>query len=110
MENAGAGAGGQSADFADTSTSSPEAAAVSDAGGGEMPSHIDAETGSILGDIIGSEDAGGDLADLHAVLASLSNDTFAYLDVALDHLTSSSDLFDVPAMDMGDMPDDFSAG
>jgi hypothetical protein len=71
----------------------------------------DLEASSLLGDIITSDDAGGgDLSDLHAVLASLSNDTFAYLDVALDHLTGSSDLFDLPAMDMGDMPDDFSAG
>lgn len=110
MESTGATPDEPAGNSADSSGSAIEVAPASGAGGGEVTAYGDLEAHSIVGDIIASEDMGGDLADLHAVLASLSNDTLAYLDVALDHLTSSSDLFDVPAMDVGDMPDDFSAG
>lgn len=67
---------------------------------------VDPATGALIGDTLAASDTGGDLAELHAALASLSNDAFAYLDIALDHLTSSSDLFDAPAMDFGDFGGD----
>lgn len=86
-----------------------EAAHDGGVAGDVMPA-VDVQAEPILGDTVIAADAAADLADLHAALASLSDDAFAYLDLALDHLTSSSDLFDAPAMDLGDIPDgDFSA-
>jgi len=76
--------------------------------GGEVSAHADMAADAILGDVFATSDPGADLGDLHAALLSLSNDTFAYLDIALDHLTSSSDLFDAPALDHGDLPYDGS--
>lgn len=63
---------------------------------------------NLIGDAIAQADDASDLSDLHAALLSLSDDTFAYLDVALDHLTSSADLFDVPGIDHDDMTFDDS--
>jgi hypothetical protein len=99
---------GDGAEAAAVPTYAADAATAHDAAGDSYGDHIDAATGALIGDSIGAADAGGDLADLHAALASLSGDAFAYLDVALDHLTSSSDLFDVPGIDFHDMPDDFT--
>lgn len=73
--------------------------------GAEPPLHGDIASDAILGDVLADSDSVSDLGDLHAALLSLSDDAFAYLDVALDHLTSSSDLFDVPSLDHGDVPD-----
>ena len=67
---------------------------------------VDPATGSLIGDTLATSDTIGDLAELHAALSSLSNDAYAYLDIALDHLTSSSDLFDAPSMDLGDFGGD----
>lgn len=99
--------GDSAAPAASSSAIPAEFAVASDAAGGESAS-VDLEAGAILGDVVNSGDVEGDLSDLHAALASLSDDTFAYLDVALDHLTDSLDLFDIPALDI-DSPDDCSA-
>lgn len=106
MANSGE-AGGSTA--APSASPAAETASHGDSIAGDTLPAADMHAEPILGDTIADGDAGGDLADLHAALASLSNDSFAYLDIALDHLTSSSDLFDVPAMDAGHMPDDLSS-
>lgn len=46
---------------------------------------------------------------LNAALAWLSSDTLAYLDLALDRLTKTSDLFDVPAFERGRLPRGYTA-
>ncbi|WP_295558542.1 hypothetical protein [uncultured Hyphomicrobium sp.] len=82
-----------------------EPAAPGDSIVGDVLPEAGIHADSVLGDSILAGDDAGDLSDLHAALASLSSDTFAYLDIALDHLTSSSDLFDVPGMNVDDLPD-----
>lgn len=66
----------------------------------------DIEAGQILAEILG---AGGETAgamdDLHAVLASIPEDTYLSLDDAAHHLTTSVDLFDVPAPPESDVSD-----
>lgn len=105
MENSDT-AGGAPAPTPDVSPAATDSA-TPDAGDGAHV-QMDADTGHILGDVLAAGDATGDLGDLHAALASLSSDAISHLDIALDHLTSSADLFDTPAMDFGDIHHDFS--
>jgi len=70
------------------------------------PLQADLASDMLVGDVLAQGDAAYDAGDLHAALVSLSTDTFAYLDVALDHLTASADLFDVPGIDFDDLPHD----
>lgn len=104
--DSGAQTQGGDGQLASTGEESADAAGAPESGGEPYGSHIDVETASLIGDGVADGDAGGDLSDLHAALASLSGDSFAYLDLALDHLTSSSDLFDVPSVDFDQIPGD----
>ena len=90
---------------APTSSVDPETNTQAVPEGAEPLLHGEIASDAILGDVLAESDTASDLGDLHAALLSLSDDAFAYLDVALDHLTSSSDLFDVPSLDHGDVPD-----
>ncbi|MGE3231273.1 MAG: hypothetical protein AB7J30_17715 [Hyphomicrobium sp.] len=85
---------------------SADSGSVQAADDASAPLQIDLASDTLAGDVLAQGDDAGDLGDLHAALVSLSSDTFAYLDVALDHLTASADLFDVPGIDFDDLPHD----
>jgi hypothetical protein len=72
---------------------------------GDAPVLHGAEAGgsALDGHAVVAGDAAADVGDLHAALASLATDSLSSLDLALDHLTSSADLFDLPAIDFGDV-------
>lgn len=66
----------------------------------EQEFQVDLEAGPILAELLSSGVApstAGD--DIHAAVASLSEDAITELDPTAQHLTQSVDLFDVPAGD-----------
>ncbi len=66
----------------------------------------DIQAGQILAEILGAgSEAAGAMDDLHAALASIPEDTYLSLDDAAHHLTTSIDLFDVPAAHESDTSD-----
>lgn len=92
---------GAAADDAATDLSAAE-------GGAELvPSEeafqLDLEAGPILAELLESgvaSDANSD--DIHAAVASLSEEALEQLDPAAQHLIESVDLFDVPVGDTGE--------
>ena len=70
------------------------------------PSQLDADHDShslLAGDVVLTPDPMIDISDLHAAIVSVGPEAFFGLDLALDHLTSATDLFDIPAIDFGDV-------